>query len=534
MKTKSFLSGISTKIVLSIVALSGTLLTGCYKDDGVDAMSAQSTYTISGTVLDAETMQPITGATVTSSNSNFGTASTTNGAFTQVVTDPGTYTLNATAEGYKDASATVEIKKVNVGQSAVYSPVIYMQPKNDGKYTVNFIVADENGDPITGATVTVKELGADGDGEVAANNTVEGLEGGKTYIAYVKAKNYVQSNQIFELDEVRTATSKNLYVTLSKRASGTVKIYGEVKIGKKAFSAKKIELKNAAGKLVGIDEGYTYNFEVSEDEFTEVEATSASSKTARRTRASDGSVTKSATFNLTIVDNNDIEITVEKTYDIVVTEDGTIGDKKNDTNVGGESGSTNGENHSTNQNIVIVVTVDEASEDVTINNVTVAKTFTNTANEAIDVEYQYTGYTGSTFTKGDTYDSALKALGEESNFYDAIVEALNPNSIDTDAKMAEAVTKAKITVNATSILTSVDVTNKATKVTRTVTGFKIDGKDASVKALTSFVDQKVSTIITTAAGIEAKGNQAVVITHDGTDLSHGTDSNAGGGSGSAE
>ena len=36
MKKKSFFNGINAKMALAIVALSGALLTGCYKDDGLD------------------------------------------------------------------------------------------------------------------------------------------------------------------------------------------------------------------------------------------------------------------------------------------------------------------------------------------------------------------------------------------------------------------------------------------------------------------------------------------------------------------
>ena len=36
MKKKSLFSGFNAKLALTVVALSGALLTGCYKDEGLD------------------------------------------------------------------------------------------------------------------------------------------------------------------------------------------------------------------------------------------------------------------------------------------------------------------------------------------------------------------------------------------------------------------------------------------------------------------------------------------------------------------
>ena len=58
MKKKSFFSGFNAKMALAIVALSGALLTGCYKDDGLDVngpagevILPNATYTITGSVV---------------------------------------------------------------------------------------------------------------------------------------------------------------------------------------------------------------------------------------------------------------------------------------------------------------------------------------------------------------------------------------------------------------------------------------------------------------------------------------------------
>ena len=71
MKKKSLFSGFNAKLALTVVALSGALLTGCYKDEGLDVNGPAGevtlpapVYTIDGTVVDAETLAPIASANV--------------------------------------------------------------------------------------------------------------------------------------------------------------------------------------------------------------------------------------------------------------------------------------------------------------------------------------------------------------------------------------------------------------------------------------------------------------------------------------
>ena len=66
MKKKSLFSGFNAKLALTVVALSGALLTGCYQDEGLDANSPGGNsnpltpvYVISGVVTDAETGENI-------------------------------------------------------------------------------------------------------------------------------------------------------------------------------------------------------------------------------------------------------------------------------------------------------------------------------------------------------------------------------------------------------------------------------------------------------------------------------------------
>ena len=124
MKKKSFFNGYNAKLALAVVALSGALLTGCYKDDGLDVngpagevILPDPVYTISGNVLDAETLEPIATASV----SGDATATVSNGGFSVEVKDAKSYSLKVKANGYEDTDVVVDVKKVNAGQSAVYT-----------------------------------------------------------------------------------------------------------------------------------------------------------------------------------------------------------------------------------------------------------------------------------------------------------------------------------------------------------------------------------------------------------------------------
>ncbi len=499
MEKKSFLSGISAKIALSIVALSGALLTGCYQDDGLDVNGIKlpaATYTIAGQVVDAETFEAIPTATVSGDVS----ASVVNGAFSVAVDSPKTYTLEVkNVAGYEDAQVNVDVKEVNAGQSAVYSTVIALQPKYNGLYTLNVVAADENGTVLTDATTVIREIGV----TTAAENGK--LEGGKTYVVIVSADGYTTSQVTVELPKVKTNTTKGVYVVLSKKATGTVKIFGEVKIGNKTFSAHKIELRAQDGTLLGIDEGYTYNFEVSESYFT------------AKTRAA---VSKSATFQMTIVDNNGVELTFEKTYEITVSEDGS--------NQGSDSNS-----QASSDVIIKVATTDETTDNVVIATETITSGVYNSEESAVDVDIVYTPYTGSTIVDG--YTSVLASANvtaDNSNFYDAIIEALNPTKVTaTEFEKASKTTTGKVSIEALTILNSVKASHIATSVERTVSGISVDGKEFTDIESLSGVIKKAKSTITTAAGQATLEPNTTYVGHG---HSHGGSNNAGGGISNAE
>ena len=50
MKKKSFFNGYNAKLALAVVALTGSLLTGCYKDEGLDIIDPDQSVTLPWTL----------------------------------------------------------------------------------------------------------------------------------------------------------------------------------------------------------------------------------------------------------------------------------------------------------------------------------------------------------------------------------------------------------------------------------------------------------------------------------------------------
>ncbi len=133
MKKKSLFNGISAKMALAVVALSGALLTGCYKDDGLDASKPlenitlpDATYTVVVSVANPEG-DLVSGATVTVG----GQTATGSGVYTAITKTPGATTITVTPpSGDKyvqtPVTRTLNIQQVNAGQAVVYNQVIML------------------------------------------------------------------------------------------------------------------------------------------------------------------------------------------------------------------------------------------------------------------------------------------------------------------------------------------------------------------------------------------------------------------------
>ena len=243
MKKKSLFSGFNAKLALTVVALSGALLTGCYKDEGLDVNGPAGevtlpapVYTIAGTVVDAETLAPIASANVAGGV----TATVSNGGFTAKVTDPKAYELTVSAANYEDTKVTVNVVKIEAGQTAVYPAFVAMQPKYEGTYKLA-VKDTELGNLTFGTDYTIQTVSGT---EVT---DVDAVLGGETYIIKITKEGYVTKYVTAELLKLRSSESgkdKTIIVTLTKAPVGVVKISGVLTVNGALYNAKAITLYN--------------------------------------------------------------------------------------------------------------------------------------------------------------------------------------------------------------------------------------------------------------------------------------------------
>ena len=209
MKKKNYFSGFSARIAFAIIALTGALLTGCYKDDGLDVNSQvgevvlpDATYTINGSVIDGKTGAAVTGATVTvSPSTNF---TLTGNSFTATV-QPGNVTITVSATDYATVTKVVTINAIEAGQAAVYSQIIPMvstivEPVSrivDFDVTVDAFLADDN-TPFTACTAALYD--ATGTTAVSMTGVSAGIY--KLVVTPTDLTLYETYTSIITLDEV--------------------------------------------------------------------------------------------------------------------------------------------------------------------------------------------------------------------------------------------------------------------------------------------------------------------------------------------
>ena len=207
MKKKSFFRSFNAKTALFAVMVSGALLTGCYKDDGLDVEGPTgettlpaATYTLNGTVIDGKTGEAIEGATVTVTPSTAFTAKSN--SFTATVA-PGDVTISVTKNGYKPVSKIVTINAIAAGQSAVYSQIISMVSttvppvSKVAKYDVSAIAFSEDNVSVA---ATAKLYDVTGATEVAMQNVAAGVY--KLVVTPADQNKYDVYTSIVTLDEV--------------------------------------------------------------------------------------------------------------------------------------------------------------------------------------------------------------------------------------------------------------------------------------------------------------------------------------------
>ena len=278
MKKKSFFNGYNAKLALAVVALTGSLLTGCYKDEGLDIIDPDQSvtlpaaqYTITGTIYSAEGTI-LTNATVASDK---GTVTQNSGSFTISGLSHGAVKVTATCTGFEKQETTVNIAELKPGQAAVY-PVNFVLGKTA-------TTKDYETTPLTTRAYKIK---ASKDGFVS---TIQ-------YISLPNAKKEVAIDfaDPFATEEYATE------IVLVKTATGTVVLAGDLKFGTRWILAKGVRLYHDKGTQFygeGNSNTYAYKFNVPETEFVEETTTRAIS-----------SKFFSATFK--IVDENGIEMTL--------------------------------------------------------------------------------------------------------------------------------------------------------------------------------------------------------------------------------
>lgn len=448
MKKKSFLNGINAKMALAIVALSGALFTGCYKDDGLDADSSTGnvtlpnpTYTIVGNVIDAETLQPIVAGNVTGG----ATATITDGGFSVNVPKEGPYALTVTSENYVDANVTVDVKKVAAGQSAVYTTFVAMVHKYTGLYTIEVKATGENGQALEDVVVGITNM----DGATINNGA---LLGGNSYIVKLSKEGYINKFITVELPKARVNTIKVITASMSKVITQKVRIHGEIILAGKLYNAKSIKLINKDGKLLGIDEGYTYSFEVDESEFTKIVPTRAAKETETRT----------AVFTIKIIDQNNATISFEKTFTIVTSEDGSI--------IPGE-----GETESPIEFKINVTPTQEPNSAWTVTNNMIIDICNDEMTE-LSYKFQYKKYTGAedvvaesnyiaklaeaNLTSGDIFDAVVGLIEK------AEANGINYTLVDSIGK-----------IPAQQLLKSFDIKHNYNKAVYTLESITVDGQE---------------------------------------------------------
>jgi len=137
---------------------------------GPEAAIAQDEGTITGTVFDANTGEPLPGANVLVPGTDYGTAANASGSYTLEV-EPGTYTVQASFVGYQ--SSTEEGIQVEEGQTVQLS--FQLSPAERALEEVVVVgYGEQQREEVTGA---VSQVSASAVEDVGASSASEALQG---------------------------------------------------------------------------------------------------------------------------------------------------------------------------------------------------------------------------------------------------------------------------------------------------------------------------------------------------------------------
>lgn len=292
MKKKNFLSGIGAKLALLTLAISGALMTGCYKDSSIDApkpgepvVLPEASYTISGSVIDAKTGANITDATL---SVNAGVATTNiidNGVYTVKVNkfseEKIDVNLTFTAPGYNEGNAitrTVSLAKIKDGETATYPLSVAMMPNKTPeknklvRYEVEFKIIDVADDADVSSIVKVVEpaqpfVAEGGTTFVVRTNETDKYKAQTTSVTLPKT--YVEDNSKEEKYEVTIYVSQKETVTPEPDETIYSTISGSVTDKNGNAVSATIELKEIGGTVkTTVESANTFSFTLNSKEHT--------------------------------------------------------------------------------------------------------------------------------------------------------------------------------------------------------------------------------------------------------------------------
>jgi hypothetical protein len=289
MKKTSFLNGFNAKLALAVMAFTGSLLTGCYKDDGLGVVVPpvqDAQYVVSGSIylVGATTTAPAAAdytITATQGGKSF-TATKATGTFTIAGLSSGIVEITASATGYKSSTKSIEIAPLKAGQAAVYPVTFLLAPDielEDVKYelTVKAVDIDNIAAGDIGATITVYKQS-----DMSKLDDISNLPAGG-YAVRAEATGYTPTIQMLTLPakQVVKGSPAEKYATTVLLSKNPIQITvtGTLKIGGQQITAQIVRMKN---KLTGEyykGEGNTntshFTFYVPEGDFEAAAATRA-------------------------------------------------------------------------------------------------------------------------------------------------------------------------------------------------------------------------------------------------------------------
>ena len=268
MKKRTLLSGYHAKIAMIAVALTGGLLTGCYKDESSDLINPSEPnkpapeYSITGSILDAQTFMPVDGLSV---EVNSKAVTTQNGSYT-VEANGGTENkiIVKGNDLYEGTEASVFVEKINAGQNVIYTKNILVKPTMNGTWNVSPYVTNENGYPlVSGTDYTYTFKSAEGQD---VTGSVTNLPAG-TYSMNIDGKgkyNGMTKMVRFELSKIRTDNKDAKYVVnaiLNIAPMTYTNVKGYVIYNGKYVIADVIKLKVNQTEYVASNTAY-YSFDI--------------------------------------------------------------------------------------------------------------------------------------------------------------------------------------------------------------------------------------------------------------------------------